>query len=55
MLRNENGVVIPLIKEIDEPFRGVYGDFKSYVDILLTIRSLPPIKTTESVLYDVEC
>ena len=29
IFRNENRVVIPLITELDEPFIGVDGDFKS--------------------------
>ena len=40
ILRNENGVVIPLMTELGEPFSGVGGDFKSYVDKLTTTCSL---------------
>ena len=40
--------------ELDEPFRGVDVEFKSYVDKLKPIRGLLPRKTNESVRYDVE-
>ena len=30
--RNENGVVVPLMDELDEPISGVHGFFKSSVE-----------------------
>ena len=52
-LRNKNGVVIPLITELDEPFRGFYGSFKLYVEKLIPIRNLFPWKITEFERYDI--
>ena len=52
ILRNENGVVIPLMNELDEPFSGVNGPFKLYVNKLIHIRNLIHCKTTESMGYD---
>ena len=46
--------MIPLMTVLDEPFIGVYGAFKSYVDKILPIQGLLPIKTTESLGYDIE-
>ena len=51
ILRNENGVLIPLVTELDEPFCVVDGVFKLSVDKLITIRDLLPWKTTESMGY----
>ena len=52
ILRNEHVVVIQLITELDELFRGVDGALKSSVEKLIPRRNLPPLKTTESVGYD---
>ena len=43
MLCNENGVVMPLMTEIDEPFSGVDGAFKSSVGKSIPICGLLPI------------
>ena len=40
--RDENVVVIPLMTELDEPFSGVCGASKLYVDKLIPIRDLIP-------------
>ena len=53
ILHNENGMVIPQRTELDEPFSGVEGSFKLYVDKLIPIRDLLPWKTSESVGYDI--
>ena len=53
ILREENGVVIPLMAELGEPFRGVYGSFKLSVEKLIPIINLLPWKITEPVVFDV--
>ena len=40
----KNGVVIPLMTELDEQFRGFDGAFKLSVDILIPIIKLLPWK-----------
>ena len=42
ILCNKNGVVIPLMTDIDEPFRGVDRAFKPFVEKLIPIYYLPP-------------
>ena len=45
-------MVIQLITELDELFRGVDGALKSSVEKLIPRRNLLPLKTTESVGCD---
>ena len=42
MILNKNVVVIPIMTELDEPFRGVDGYFKSSGDKLIPIHDLLP-------------
>ena len=46
--------MIPLMTKLDEPFSGVDGFFKLYVDKLIPIHVLLTIKTTEYMGYDIE-
>ena len=46
ILRYENGVVMPQMTELDKPCRGVYGDFKLYMEKLISIRCLLSWKNT---------
>ena len=46
ILINEDRVVIPMMTEIDESFRGFYGAYKSSVDKIIPIWNLLPWKTT---------
>ena len=46
ILHNVNGVVLPLITELDEPFIRVDISFKLSVEKLIPIRDLLPLKTT---------
>ena len=43
-MRNENGLGIPLINELDKQFSGVDGAFKSSIEKLIPICGLPPRK-----------
>ena len=53
ILQNDNGVVILLMTEFDEPFRVFYEVFKPYVNKLIPICDLLYWKTTEPMVYNV--
>ena len=52
ILLNESAVVIPLMTEFDEPFSGLFEDFKSPVEKLIPISDLLSWEKTKSMGYD---